>query len=245
MKTTMVKPILYHGTLMQKGADSQNYTKSIEGAMEPRKSHPGSEAWVFATPDHLVAVAYALKPPISDQSCAQIFSLSVGNGMPPILVFGGDDVAKKFALHPLGMVFELDNSSFKPMSENQKTCEWVSTDPVKNIDLKSVITTENAMTFGVQVMLFEGDYDEYESELRKVRNNGESQIEVVKKMVQNGTMQHLNRDRNLNYLNFESGQLQHAEFLNNPELVFASKSPVPTGATKFSGLGLAAETGRA
>ena len=235
----MTKPALYHGTPMQKGTDdSQNYTKSIEGAMEPRKSHPGSEAWVFATPDPLVAMAYSLKPPLSDQSRAQVFSLLVGNNAPPILVFGGENVAKKFALHPLGMVFELDNSSFKPMSENQKTCEWISTDPVTRIDLRSVVTIEQAMKYGIQIMLFEGDYDQYESQQQKMRTNGESQMERVKKMVQSGALQHLNRDRDLNCFDFESGQLQNSEFLRNPELVFASKSPAPTSVTRLAATGL-------
>lgn len=234
----MTKPTLYHGTAAARD-ENGNYTV-FPNELTPRRQKTclGEEGdFVFAAPNYLGAISYALKTRSDDRSVAQAYYTHFINGI-PIIVIGSNSgdfmdqngkptqskspVDRKFLTHPLGAVFKVDNSTFEPVvnRDGEQTGEWISQAPTK-IELMEIITVEEAMKKGVQILLVQNDRDFHEAKMLN-RKNGADEISFLLKQIELGGVRHVNVEKDLNPIDYKTGKLANMQFVGaSPESVEA------------------------
>lgn len=234
------KPILYHGTA---AASDHGVYSSFPPELTPRpqKTFLGDDGkFVFATPNFLKAVAYSLKARIDDRSVAQAyFTLSI-NGIPIMILGIGrntkdfaqsiPEIDRKFLLHPIGAVFQVSNDDFRPIlrKNGSESGEWVSEKSAK-IELAEIITAEEAMKKGVQILLVEKEkcYQEEEFKFNDSKNSDTAsnhrteRLKFFKRLIEFGILKHVNAEKNINPINYDTGKLEDMSYVEGTKRILA------------------------
>ena len=260
----MSRPVLYHGRCASKGASGGFDCFPETLIPSPQMAASGREgSFVFATPKILSAISYSINARNEDVEVAHvIFSTMINNGV-VLMVF---DNYEKLSYHPIGRVYEVSNDGFIPDVDGAGvgTGEWICDSEVSKLNLLREVSIDDAMNFGVQIFVPKSEAEKedvlkeiYFMQQRIGRIFGEifargdidekqKGIEITavclsefKGLAMGGLLVHLNQEKCLNPVDFESGELMDmsciltnsfsgtgAVYPASVEKPFKSKAPV-------------------